>query len=114
MIFVTVLDDGRVGAVTTEERFSQGMVRVQEPEEFDIGSFSPRDWVYEDGKLKYDPLPEPEPPEDPVKIANDAKGIAEDAKQAADTAAASVNEYIDAILGLDSIATNETEATDAE
>ena len=86
MIFITVLDDGRVGAVTTEERFSRGMVQVQEPEGFDIGSFSPEDWVYEDGNLKYDPLPEPEPPEDPVKIANDAKGIAEEAKAIAEQA----------------------------
>lgn len=83
MIFITVLDDGRVGAATTEERFSQGMVQVQEPEGFDFGSFSPRDWVYEDGNLKHDPLPEPDPPEDPVKIANDAKGIAEEAKEIA-------------------------------
>lgn len=45
---------------------------------------------------------------------DEAQQTAEEAKQAADTAAASVNEYIDAILGLDSIATDETEATNAE
>lgn len=48
-----------------------------------------------------------------------AKATAEEAKQTvseagttADTAAASMNEYLDALLGLD--ATDETEATDAE
>ena len=42
--------------------------------------------------------------------ATDAK--ADEAKTTADTAAASVNEYMDALLGLN--ATSETEATDAE
>ena len=42
--------------------------------------------------------------------ATDAK--ADEAKATAGTAAASVNEYMDALLGLN--ATNETEATDAE
>lgn len=44
--------------------------------------------------------------------AEQALQMAESAQQTADTAAASVNEYMDALLGLD--ATNETEATDAE
>ena len=42
--------------------------------------------------------------------ATDAK--ADEAKATADTAAAGMNEYMDALLGLD--ATSETEATDAE
>ena len=42
--------------------------------------------------------------------ATDAK--ADEAKATADTAAAGMNEYMDALLGLN--ATNETEATDAE
>lgn len=44
--------------------------------------------------------------------ASIADGKADEAKSTADTAATSVNEYMDALLGLD--ATNETEATDAE
>lgn len=46
--------------------------------------------------------------------ADEAASVAGEAKQAAEQAAASVNEYVDALLGLDSIATNETEATNAE
>lgn len=42
----------------------------------------------------------------------EAQTTADEAKSTADTAAASVNEYMDALLGLD--ATDETEATDAE
>lgn len=42
----------------------------------------------------------------------EAQATADEAKATADTAATSVNEYMDALLGLD--ATNETEATDAE
>lgn len=44
--------------------------------------------------------------------ADEAASVAGEAKQAADTAAASVNEYMDALFGLN--ATDETEATDAE
>ena len=46
---------------------------------------------------------------DDIETAN---ATAEEAKGAADTAAASTNEYLDALLGLD--ATDEAEATDAE
>ena len=42
----------------------------------------------------------------------EAQQTADEAKTTADTAAASVNEYMDALLGLGT--TNETEATDAE
>lgn len=42
----------------------------------------------------------------------EAKEVATEAKATADTAATSVNEYMDALLGLNT--TNETEATDAE
>lgn len=44
--------------------------------------------------------------------ADKAASVAGEAKQAADTAAASVNEYMDALLGLNT--TDETEATDAK
>ena len=44
-----------------------------------------------------------------TELAKEAKAIAEQTKTTADTAAASVNEYMDALLGL-----SETEATDAE
>ena len=44
--------------------------------------------------------------------AKKAKAAADEAKTTADTSAASMNEYLDALLGLDT--TNETEATDAE
>ena len=47
--------------------------------------------------------------EDDGKTASE---VAREAKATADTAAASMNEYLDALLGLD--ATDETEATDAE
>ena len=45
-------------------------------------------------------------------IAYDTKNTADEAKATAGTAAASVDEYMDALLGLS--ATDETEATDAE
>lgn len=44
--------------------------------------------------------------------AEEAKTAADEAKSTAGTAAASVNEYMDALLGLGT--TDETEATDAE
>ena len=44
--------------------------------------------------------------------ADEAKAIADEAKATVDTSAASVNEYMDALLGLGT--TGETEATDAE
>lgn len=44
--------------------------------------------------------------------ADKAASVAGEAKQAADTAAASVDEYMDALFGLNT--TDETEATDAE
>ena len=50
--------------------------------------------------------------QDPSEQARTAQATADDAKATADTAAASMNEYMDALLGLN--ATNETEATDAE
>ena len=46
------------------------------------------------------------------KKVDEAASVVGEAKQAADTAAASVNEYMDALLGLNT--TNEMEATDAE
>ena len=45
-------------------------------------------------------------------MVEDATAKADEAKAAADTAAAGMNEYMDALLGLG--ATDETEATDAE
>ena len=49
---------------------------------------------------------------DPSDVATEAKQTADEAKATAGTTAASVNEYMDALLGLG--ATDETEATDAE
>ena len=49
---------------------------------------------------------------DASKKADKAASVAGEAKQAADTAAASMDEYMDALLGLN--ATDETEATNAE
>lgn len=46
------------------------------------------------------------------KMIEAADAKADEAKATADTAAASMNEYMDALLGLNT--TNETEATDAE
>ena len=57
-----------------------------------------------------DKIANPDPT--PEALAYQAKQTADEAKATAGTAAASVNEYMDALLGLD--ATDETEATDAE
>lgn len=111
-IFITVGDDGRVGSYTTDEASSHGMMEVDAPEGFDPTASIPSDYVIKDGALVYDPLPEPEPPVDPVKVAQEAMEAANEAKTTADTAAASMNEYMDALLGLNT--TDETEATDAE
>lgn len=46
------------------------------------------------------------------EVAREAKSVADEAKTTADTTEASMNEYMDALLGLN--ATNETEANDAE
>ena len=54
----------------------------------------------------------PDRAEQALEMAATAQTTAGEAKATADTAAASVNEYMDALLGLD--ATSETEATDAE
>ena len=54
----------------------------------------------------------PDRAEQALEIAETAQQAADEAKATAGTAAASVNEYMDALLGLD--ATSETEATDAE
>lgn len=47
-----------------------------------------------------------------AEAMRDANAKADEAKAAADTTAASVDEYLDALLGLS--ATDETEAADAE
>ena len=49
---------------------------------------------------------------DAMSAAQEAQATANEAKATAGTAAASVNEYMDALLGLNT--TNETEANDAE
>ena len=54
----------------------------------------------------------PDRAEQALEIAETAQQTADEAKATAGTAAASVNEYMDALLGLN--ATDETEATDAE
>ena len=54
----------------------------------------------------------PDRAEQALEMAETAQQAADEAKATAGTAAASVNEYMDALLGLS--ATDETEATDAE
>ena len=54
----------------------------------------------------------PDRSEQALEIAETAQQTADEAKATAGTAAASMNEYLDALLGLN--ATDETEATDAE
>ena len=54
----------------------------------------------------------PDRAEQALEIAETAQQAADEAKATAGTAAASMNEYMDALLGLN--ATDETEATDAE
>ena len=54
----------------------------------------------------------PDRSEQALEIAETAQQTADEAKATAGAAAASMNEYLDALLGLN--ATDETEATDAE
>ena len=120
MDYIMTNSDGRVCAWTFNAEYATGFEEVDLPEGFDVNRM--QDWLYQDGEWTHDPLPEPpEPPEppDPLAIATEAKETAQaaqaaatDAKATADTAAANVNEYMDALLGLN--ATDETEATDAE
>ena len=109
-VYVWTGADGRVGAVTDDVRFSDGATAVEYPDVPEDATIF--DYVLRDGALVYDPLPEPEPAPDPVAIATEARQLATEAKATAGTAAASMNEYMDALLGLN--ATDETEATDAE
>lgn len=116
-VYVWTDSDGRVGAVTDDVRFSDGATAVEYPDVPEDATIF--DYVLRDGALVYDPLPEPDPAPDPVAIATEARQLAaeaqqtaDEAKTTADTTSASVNEYMDALLGLNT--TDETEATDAE
>ena len=118
--YVQTNSQGRVVGWTFDAKYAIGFQEVELPEGFEVSRMT--EWLYQDGEWTHDPLPEPpEPPEpqDPLAIATEAKETAQaaqaaatDAKATADTAAANVNEYMDALLGLN--ATDETEATDAE
>lgn len=131
--------DGRVNVSVTDEQYAEGMVEVEVEDGFDFSHQG--DYKLIDGELVYDGAQtaaeeaarqEAEAEEERratidagaaeyfadggrerMKVEIDtAKATADEAKGAADTAAASMNEYMDALLGLD--ATDETEATDAE
>lgn len=113
-IYIAYGDDGRVGAYTTYSQYANGMTAVEAPEGFDPETSNPTDYVYSDGVMTYDPLPEPpEPPEppDPVAIATEAKEMARTAQATAEGASADIADYLDALLGLDE--TDETEVSNA-
>lgn len=61
VVYVRYGEDGRLGAFTTNEKYSRGMTAVEAPEGFDPESASVSDWVYSDGVMTYSPLPQPEP-----------------------------------------------------
>ena len=125
-IYIAYGDDGRVGAYTTYGQYADGMTAVEAPEGFDPETSDPTDYVYADGVMTHDPLPQPEPEPSLDQRVTDvetqltalgtqvtaADVKADEAKAAADESAASMNEYLDALLGLGT--TGETEATDAE
>lgn len=125
-IYITYDANLRVGAFTTVPEYGAGMTEVDAPEGFDPDTAMPSDYVYADGVMTYDPLPQPEPTPSLDQRVTDvetqltalgtqvtaADAKADEAKATAGTTAASVNEYMDALLGLG--ATDETEATDAE
>lgn len=85
-VYVSYGSDGRIGAYTTVPEYGTGMTAVDAPEGFDPETASPTDYVYRDGSMVYDPLPEPEPAPDPIAIATEAKQTADESKAAADAA----------------------------
>lgn len=135
----TYLDeDGRILSVTNAD-FHDGAVEFEYPDDFDVMDIG--DYRIVDGALTYtgEATAAREEAEKQAQAAaeererldsasreyfldggketmeqdiRDAAASGGEAKQAADTAAASVNEYMDALLGLNT--TDETEATDAE
>ena len=139
MIYVATDETGRVTAATEHEEFAVGMTGVEEPEGFDWSHIG--DWVLKDGALVRDgaqtaaeEAAQQEAEAEAERRATidagaaeyfadggkekmersieEAKQTASEAGTTADTAAASMNEYLDALLGLNM--TSETEATDAE
>lgn len=110
-IYIAYGDNGRVGAYTTYGQYASGMTAVESPEGFDPETSDPTDYVYADGVMTYDPLPEPPEPPDPVSIATEAKEMARTAQATAEGASADIADYLDALLGLDEA--DETEASNA-
>ena len=127
MIYVATDESGRVTGVTDREEFAGGMTGVEEPEGFDWAHFG--DWLLTDGALVHDGAQtaaeeaarqeaEAEAERratidagaaeyfadggrERMKVEIDtAKATADEARATADTTAASVNEYMDALLGL--------------
>ena len=128
-------ETGRLCATTDAAEYAEGMQEFTFPDDFDFTHIG--DYLIKDGALVYDGAQTAE--EQAAEAAAErratidagaaeyfadggrermhaeidtAQSTADEAKTTADTAAASVNEYMDALLGLD--ATDETEATDAE
>lgn len=50
--WIDVDDDGRIGSSTTEEAFSEGMIEVELPDDFDF--MMQADYIYKDGELVHD------------------------------------------------------------
>lgn len=76
VVYVRYGEDGRLGAFTTNEKYSRGMTAVEAPEGFDPESASVSDWVYGDGAISYSPLPMPEPEPDPMEQVPQLQTIA--------------------------------------
>lgn len=137
--WVSTDDEGRVCASVTDEKYARGMTEVEVDDGFDFSR--QMDYKLVEGAMVFDGAwseqiaeqekEQQEQAERAQKLEaamqeyfldggkesmeqdiRDAAASGGEAKQAADTAAASVNEYMDALLGLNT--TDETEATDAE
>ena len=117
---------GRVNSSTTEEQYAgEDFVKIEVDDNFDF--LHQGDYIIKDGALVYDGAQTAE--EEAAEAAAEAAKAIEEEKNAffapgggkskmeqdikdADASAASMNEYLDALLGLNT--TDETEATDAE
>lgn len=124
-MYVLTDETGRICATTDVAEYAEGMQEFDFPDDFDFTHIG--DYLIKDGELVYDGAQTAE--EQAAEAATEAsKAIAKEANaffapgggkaqmeqdiKDADASAASMSEYMDALLGLG--ATDETEATDAE
>ena len=134
-MYVLTDETGRICATTDAAEYAEGMQEFDFPDDFDFTHIG--DYIIKDGTLIYDGAQTAE--EEAAEAAAErratidagaakyfadggrermhaeidtAQSTADEAKTTADALAASMNEYLDAILGLNT--TDETEATNAE